>query len=74
LAREYQVVKSEKVTACYDISDGGSLSKGKSNYESSILSKIDLRGLKSFERKYFKKMIVNRLKLLMGSKVSEHHL
>jgi len=63
LAREYQVVKSKKLTAVYNIFDDESLSKGKSSYERSILSKIDLRGLKSFERKYFKKMIVNRLKL-----------
>ncbi|WP_370215822.1 glycosyltransferase family 2 protein [Idiomarina sp.] len=63
LARQYQVVKSGKVTAVYNISDGASLSKGKSDYERSILSKINLRGLKSFERKYFKRMIVNRLKL-----------
>src|SRR5690606_1064903 len=45
LAREYQVIKSGKVTAVYNISDGASLSKGKSDYERSILSKIELRGL-----------------------------
>lgn len=61
LARDFLIVKSQNVTAVYNVSVSDSLSKGKSVYSRSILSIIELRGLKSFERKYFKKMIYNRL-------------
>lgn len=63
LAREYDIVKSSKVTAVYRIEDGYSLSKGKSNYNQSILSTISLKGITGYERKYYKRMIFQRLKL-----------
>ncbi len=63
LARVYDIVKSQEVTAIYDSSQVGSLSKGKSNYNKSLLCLIDLRGLESFERTYFKRLILKRLKL-----------
>jgi hypothetical protein len=44
-------------------SQAESLSRGRSNYDNSLLSVIDLRELESFERKYFKKMLLNRVKL-----------
>lgn len=63
LAREYQIVKSKKITAIYSIVDINSLTRGNSLYNKSILSTIELKGLKGFERKYFKKMLLNRMKL-----------
>src|SRR5690606_29870119 len=63
LARKYSVVKGEVVTAVYNISSPDSLSKGKSTYSKSFVSLIDLRTLKSSERKYFKKIIYKRLAL-----------
>lgn len=62
LAREYDIVKSSKVTAVYRIEDVNSLSKGKSNYYKSILSTINLKGKTGDERKYYKRMLISRLK------------
>lgn len=61
LAKRYQIIKSSQVTAIYNIEDA-MLSRGKSIYEKSILSTIDLKGLLGDERKYYKKMLVSRIK------------
>jgi len=61
LVREYTAIKSAKVTAVYNM-DGADLSLGKSIYIKSVLSIIDLKGLKGYERKYYKRMLINRLK------------
>lgn len=63
LARGYSIMKSNRITAIYNIDDMFSLTKSKSNYEKSILSIIDLHDKKGFERAYFKKMLINRIKL-----------
>lgn len=63
LARRYSIVKSTKITAIYNIDELFSLTKSKSNYEKSILSIIDLHDKIGFERAYFKKMLINRIKL-----------
>lgn len=61
LARNYEIVKSNRVTAIYNIEDGESLSKGKAKYEKSIVSVIDLAGLKGDERAYFKRILFSRM-------------
>lgn len=61
LMRNYTAIKSDEVTAIYNM-DGADLSLGKSVYTKSILSLIDLKGLVGDERKYFKRMLINRLK------------
>lgn len=61
LARNYEIVKSNRVTAVYNIEDGGSLSKGKAKYDKSIVSHIDLEGMKGDERAYFKRIILSRI-------------
>ena len=63
LARRYSIVKSIKNTAIYNIDDIISLTKSKSNYGKSILSIIDLHDKIGFERAYFKKMLINRIKI-----------
>lgn len=63
LARRYSIVKSIKNTAIYNIDDIFSLTKSKSNYGKSILSIIDLYDKTGFERVYFKKMLINRIKV-----------
>lgn len=61
LARVYRIVKSSKITAIYNIDiDKASLTKIKSN--KTILLLIDLKKMDSFERIYFKKLILNRMK------------
>lgn len=62
LGRKYKIVKNTAITAIYQVGNDNSLSAGKSTYEKSILSVIDLRGLKGFERIYYKKMLLNRIK------------
>lgn len=62
LAQKYQIIKSSKTTAIYSMEDETSLSKGKSNYHQSILSIINLEDKKSDERKYYQRMLFNRIK------------
>lgn len=63
LAKKYQIIKSNEITAIYNVEDIFSLTKSKSKYEKSILSIIDLSGKKSYERVYLKKMLIKRIKL-----------
>lgn len=63
LAREYKIIKSTKITALYNIEDLFSLTSSKSNYNESILSMIELKGKKKYERAYLKNMLFNRIKL-----------
>lgn len=67
LGKHNKIVKSTLVTAIYKIDTGSNLSHGKSNYNQSILSTINLKGLKGFERIYFKKMLIRRIKLNLKS-------
>lgn len=62
LAREYDVVKSSEVTAVYQVDTENKLTGSKSIYSKSILSVIDLKGLEGVERKYYKRMLIGRLK------------
>lgn len=61
LACEYSFVKSNKITAVYNLESENKLTIGKSNYNKSILSIIDLRYLKGEERKYFKNILYRRI-------------
>lgn len=63
LAREYRIIKSTKITALYINEDLSSLTSSKSNYNESILSIIELKGKKKYERAYFKEILFNRIKL-----------
>ena len=62
IGREYRYIKSNLVTAVYIVDVGNHLSSGRSIYEKSFLSIIDLKGLENEERKYFKRLLKNRLK------------
>ena len=62
MGREYRYIKSNLVTAIYSQEIENQLSAGRSVYNKSILSIIDLKGIKGDERKYFKRMITGRLK------------
>ncbi|WP_051526833.1 glycosyltransferase family 2 protein [Alkanindiges illinoisensis] len=63
LAKYYAIIKSQRVTAIYNLEDSKSLTKTKSHYHKSILSIISLRDKSGYERSYFKRMLINRLKL-----------
>lgn len=63
LAKKYNIIKSEKITAIYNLEDSLSLTKSKSNYNKSLLSLISLNGKQGFERLYLKKLLINRIKL-----------
>lgn len=62
IGREYRYIKSNLITAIYKQEAENQLSVGRSIYDKSILSIIELKGIKGDERKYFKKMIIGRLK------------
>lgn len=62
LSKKFTIIKSEKSTALYNLQDTHSLTKSRSIYTKSILSIIDLKDKTGFERIYFKRMIMNRLK------------
>lgn len=63
LARNFDIIKSKEITAIYRVETENKLTAGVSNYNQSILSLINLKGLAGYERKYFKKMILQRIKL-----------
>lgn len=63
LAKEFNIIKSQEITAIYNLQDSNSLTKFKSNYNKSLLSIIDLKDKKGSERLYLKKIIINRIKL-----------
>ena len=58
LAKNYNIIKSQKVTAIYNIEDPKSLTQSKWKYEKSILSIIDLHDKIGFERAYLKKILI----------------
>lgn len=62
LSKHFTIIKSEKVTAIYNLEETLSLTKSRSVYQNSILSIIDLKNKTSFERLYYKRMLINRLK------------
>lgn len=62
LTLKYKLIKSSQTTATYSMGDEFSLSKGKSNYHQSILSIINLEDKKADERKYYQRMLFNRIK------------
>lgn len=63
LASEYSIIKSSQITAIYNVTDQDSLTKSKSVYGKSILSIINLRGKRDWERYYFKNILISRIKL-----------
>lgn len=62
IGKKYRYVKSNKITAVYVVETGNHLSSGRSVYEKSILSIIDLTDKTGEEKKYYKRMIYKRLK------------
>ena len=62
IGREYRYIKSNLITAIYRVGFENNLTTGRSVYNKSILSVIDLKVLEGDERKYFKRMITGRLK------------
>jgi len=62
IGREYTFVRSKKITAIYRMDAENKTSIGKSIYSKSILSIINLKGLSGFERKYFKRLLNQRIK------------
>lgn len=62
IGRRYRIVRSFKRTAVYRTDSENKLTASRSIYEKSIVSLIDLKGLKGNERSYFKKMILRRVK------------
>lgn len=62
IGSKYRYIKSNKVTAIYVVETGSHLSYGRSIYEKSILSTIDLTKKADEERMYYKRMIFDRLK------------
>lgn len=62
LAKNYAIVKSLKVTATYRVEAENRACNNQSRYGSSIVSIIDLNGLKGTERLYYKNILFNRLK------------
>lgn len=62
LASKYTFVKNKEVTATYYVDDISSLSNGRSTFNKSILSTIELKNKVGSERKYFKRLLVKRLK------------
>lgn len=63
LAKNYNIIKSQQVTAIYNLEDSESLTKSKSNYNKSLLSIISLKNKQGAERLYLKKLLINRIKL-----------
>src|SRR5699024_7972637 len=62
LSEQFDIIKSQEVTTMYRRGEENSLTKGKSDYYKSVLSIIQLKGKSNDEKKYWKKMIVKRLK------------
>lgn len=62
LATYYDIVKSKTTTAIYSKDDENSLTNKKALYEKSFVSIVDLQGKYGDERKYYKKIILNRMK------------
>ena len=62
IGRKYRIVRSKKNTAIYRTDSENKLTAQKSKYEHSILSIVNLSGLRGSERIYFKKMLYRRLK------------
>ncbi|APA93623.1 hypothetical protein BK054_15595 [Myroides sp. ZB35] len=63
LASKNNIIKSSKVTATYRVDAENKISIGKSEYHKSLLSVIDLSGLEGDKRRYFKNIVVRRLKV-----------
>ena len=63
IARKYFIVKSTTVTGVYKVDSENKLTNKRSRLNNSFLSVISLKGLNGFERIYFKKMLINRLKM-----------
>lgn len=63
LANKYDIIKSSKQTATYNVEELNSLTKNKSEYNKSIISVLSLKNKQGFEKKYLKKLILKRLKL-----------
>src|SRR5690554_2047730 len=62
LAKNYTIIKSETITVVHNIDVDGNLTGSKSDLKKSILSIINLKGLTGAERKYFKQMLLRRIR------------
>lgn len=63
LAREFDIVKSPDITAEYVIYNTPTLTSGRSDYDRSVISTVNLEKMRGYERKYFKRMVLKRLGL-----------
>lgn len=63
LGKEYKIIKSKEVTAIYRVETENKLTRKKSEFDKSLLSVINFKGLRGYERLYYKKMVLRRLKL-----------
>lgn len=62
LARNFSIAKSNLITAVYQVDTENKLTSTKSKYEKSIVSIIDLKEKKNYERIYFKNIVIKRFK------------
>lgn len=62
LAKKFPIIRSTNITAVYIKDSENKLTASISEYEKSFLSIIDLQGKKGYERKYYKRMLMSRLK------------
>lgn len=63
LAKRYTIIKSSTVTALYRVESENKLTLTSSTLDKSILSLIDLKGTKGYERKYFKNLLNKKLRI-----------
>ena len=62
IGNRFTIIRSLKKTVKYSIDSENKLTNKKSKYNSSLISKITLKGLMDSERVYYKKIIFRRLK------------
>ncbi|RAV30993.1 glycosyltransferase family 2 protein [Sinomicrobium soli] len=62
IGKYFRIIRSMQKTAVYRIDSENKLTSTRSKYNNSILSIIDLKGVKGYEKKYYQKMIYRRIK------------
>ncbi|MGB7526473.1 glycosyltransferase family 2 protein [Sphingobacterium cellulitidis] len=62
IGKNYSIIKSRKITACYRVETENKLTNSRSPLEKSIVSVIDLKGKLGAEKQYYKVIILDRLK------------
>ncbi|GGW22053.1 glycosyltransferase family 2 protein [Arenibacter certesii] len=62
IGRKYEFGRSKRITAIYRMDAENKISVGKSKYNKSFLSVINLNGTYGYERRYLKKLLFQRIK------------